>query len=35
MEKGYYKGQELTMSELGLSLEEDAVQKEENYHERS
>ncbi len=26
MEKGYHKGQELTMSELGLSLEELASQ---------
>ncbi|MFC1916768.1 hypothetical protein ACFLX1_01365 [Chloroflexota bacterium] len=26
VEKGYHKGQELTMSELGLSLEELAVQ---------
>ena len=26
MEKGYHKGQELTMSELGLSLEELAGQ---------
>ena len=25
MKKGYHKGQELTMSELGLSLEEHAV----------